>query len=179
MNFKSLPRAARVFIVGLFIVSLILLFFISLRFYPFRFEGNILIFIFLLVFISLSDLYRVEFTLINSNRASITLSLPATFASIFLFNPLIATLVSSIGGIIGDMLRKVEWFKTMFNFSQYVITVGISSLAYNFIISFWGKENSLLTGFSAVTVAGLVYFLLNSFLAVSYTHLTLPTNREV
>jgi len=59
----------------------------------------------------------------------------------------------------------------MFNFSQYVITVGLASLSFNFIFSLQGREYPLLSGFSAVTVAGLVYFLLNSFLVSAITAL--------
>jgi len=172
MAFKDLPKAARIFLISLFAVAILVLFLIGFKNFSFTvIKGKFYIFLFLLIFISFSDLFRVEFTLVNSDKAAISLSLPATFASIFIFNPLFAALISSLGSIVGDILSRREWFKTMFNFSQYVITVGISSLAYNFIISLEGKENSLLTGFSAVTVAGLVYFLLNSFLVSTITAL--------
>jgi len=173
MAFKDLPKAARNFLIGLFAVAIILLFLMGFRNFSFTvIKEKFYMFLFLLIFISLSDLFRVEFTLMNSDKAAITLSLPATFATIFIFNPLFATLVSSLGSIVGDILSRRDWFKTMFNFSQYVITVGLSSLAYNLMLSLEGtSQTPVLSWFSAVTVAALIYFLLNSFLVSAITAL--------
>lgn len=173
MKFKSLPRGAQVFILILFALSVFFLFLLKLYTPITTISGrDLFILLLVLLFISFSDTFVVSFALTNSNNISITLSLPLTFASIFLFNPLLATLVSSIGSVIGDTFSKREWFKTMFNFSQYVITVGLSSVIYNFIISLERTRGlPFLTGFSAVAVAGLVYFLLNSFLVSTITAL--------
>lgn len=171
MAFKELPKTAQVFLINLFAVSILFLFLMSSKYASFNVK-DVYVFIFLLIFISFSDIFRVEFTLINSDKATITLSLPATFASIFIFNPLFAVLVSSSGSVIGDIFSKTEWFKTMFNFSQYVLTVGLSSLAYNYIILLEGNSNfPLLSGFSAISVAAVIYFLLNSFLVSTITAL--------
>lgn len=172
MKFNELPKKARVFILFIFFISLIFLIFINFVILK-KINNNINTFLFLLIFIVVSDIFRVQFSLTGRGKMDITLSLPATFSSIFLFNPFFAAIVSAIGSIIGDIFNKKEWFKIIFNFSQIVLTVGISSLVYRIILNFGSQ--TILTYIYAVTLSAILYLFLNSFYVSTITGLVSNT----
>jgi len=168
MKFKDLPEKVRIFIIFLFFISIILL--ISINYIVLKnIKNDIFIFLFLLTFIAVTDIFRVQFSITDSGKMGISLSLPATFASIFLFNPFYAAIVSSLGSVIGDIINKKEWFKIVFNFSQIVLTVGISSLIYRLILNL--NFQPILVQIYAVVLSAIIYLFLNSFFVSAITAL--------
>ena len=97
-------------------------------------------------------------------------------------NVLLAVLIGtrySVGAAFGvSVLRNILGTGSLLAFPGSMIGAALSGILYTWTNSIWGAVIGEIVGTGII--GGLIAFpVAKYFLAVSYTHLTLPTNREV
>jgi putative nucleotidyltransferase with HDIG domain len=92
----------------------------------------------------------------------VTIGFPIDFVVIIIYGPLFAICVTFIGEILGDIFnRKIIWYRTLFNGSQYALSAGVAGMVYQGLGGVVGGAN--LTNYIVpAAICAIVYFLINS-----------------
>jgi diguanylate cyclase (GGDEF)-like protein len=98
----------------------------------------------------------------QDDTISITVSTTFAFAVLLFFGTGPGTLVYALASVIGDIVTRTTWWKALFNFGQYALTVAASGALLDSAI---GLGNGL-TRFEGhelpwIAAAGAVFFLMN------------------
>lgn len=100
--------------------------------------GKWYIFIFFLVLSIFAEFIPVDLPM----AGSITVGFPIDFVIILVYGPAVAIWIAFLGEILGELVnRKTTWYKTLFNASQYALSVGIAGLTYQYVGGVVGFQN--------------------------------------
>lgn len=92
--------------------------------------GKWYIFIFFLVLSIFAEFIPVDLPM----AGSITIGFPIDFVIILVYGPAVAIWIAFLGEILSELVnRKTTWYKTLFNASQYALSVGIAGIAYQYV----------------------------------------------
>ena len=94
----------------------------------------------------------------------VTIGFPIDFVVILIYGPLFAICVTFIGEILGDIFnRKMIWYKTIFNASQYALSAGVAGIVYQKLGGVVGLVN-ISNYIIPAAICAISYFLINSSL---------------
>jgi putative nucleotidyltransferase with HDIG domain len=121
-----------------------------------------LVFIFFLVISTLAEFIPVELPL----GGSVTIGFPIDFVVILVYGPAMAMCTTFLGEILAELLnRKINWYKSLFNASQYALSAGIAGIVYQEVGGLVGTVD--LTSYIIPAIfCALTYYLINSNLFV-------------
>jgi len=144
-------------------ISLFIYLYPSLYFFP-----NIwLVLTFFIALYILDGLLQVNF----SYGEAYSISFPLDLTMILLFGPAFAvfiTLISQIFIII--FTKKYEWYKSIFNIAQYILSVGIAGIMYQRLGGISGEVN-FIDYLIPIIGSIIVYFFINSYSVIIAIHL--------
>jgi len=122
--------------------------------------GKWYIFIFFLALSILAEFIPVDLPI----TGSITIGFPIDFVIILVYGPAVAIWITFLGEILVELInRKTTWYKTLFNASQYALSVGAAGLAYQFAGGVVGHQDFLKYVLPAALCA-FTYCVINSIL---------------
>lgn len=97
-------------------------------------------------------------------KADVSLGAVILFASIVLFGPWFSAVITFTGYTMSEVIRKVDWYKKLFNISQDIFKVGVAGTLYMLLHD---GNVILLDSFQdlvGVVVAGFAYYVLDAVL---------------
>ena len=122
--------------------------------------GKWYIFIFFLALSIFAEFIPVDLPM----SGSITIGFPIDFLIILVYGPAVAIWIAFLGEILGELVnRRTTWYKTLFNASQYALSVGVAGLAYQFVGGVVGFQDFFKYVLPAALCA-FVYCLINLIL---------------
>ncbi|MHC2994738.1 MAG: HD-GYP domain-containing protein [Candidatus Atribacteria bacterium] len=94
----------------------------------------------------------------------VTIGFPIDFVVILVYGPAMAMWITFLGEILGESVnRKVSWYKTLFNASQYALSAGVAGMVYQGLGGVVGAVD-LSNYIIPAVICAIVYYLINSSL---------------
>ncbi|MCL6088265.1 MAG: HD-GYP domain-containing protein, partial [Actinobacteria bacterium] len=89
-------------------------------------------------------------------------------AALILFGPTTAIIVTFISSFfIRDFLRKVPYYKHLFNIGQYLISIGISSWVFEILYERKIDNIFIAKNIGVIFLAAVIFFIINTFLTAT------------
>lgn len=121
------------------------------------------VFIFFLVISTLAEFIPVELPI----GGSVTIGFPIDFVVILVYGPAMAMCTTFLGEILAELLnRKINWYKSLFNASQYALSAGVAGIVYQELGGLVGTVD-LTSHIIPAIFCALTYYLINSNLFMS------------